>query len=131
MTKTDQTSKRCYVCKAVKSLDDFYAASSRYDGKQSKCKACDNEHATQRIRERKKQIDAYLGQPVCSHCGFTHTSFDPFDLHHVDPTTKEYAISKMWGYSWAKIKAEIDKCILLCKNCHAIEHERIRNDCSL
>jgi len=41
------------------------------------------------------------------------------DLHHIDPKTKEFGIGAR-GYtrSWEKIKAELDKCVLVCANCH-------------
>ncbi|MBM3206572.1 MAG: HNH endonuclease [Candidatus Staskawiczbacteria bacterium] len=41
------------------------------------------------------------------------------DLHHVDPKTKEFGIaSKGYTRSWEKVKTELDKCILVCANCH-------------
>ena len=46
-----------------------------------------------------------------------------FDFDHIDQTEKHHAISKMvsFGYSWENtILPEIDKCRLLCANCHRI-----------
>lgn len=41
------------------------------------------------------------------------------DFHHVDPTTKSFAISGGgFSRSWASIELEIKKCILVCANCH-------------
>lgn len=44
--------------------------------------------------------------------------------HHRDPATKLHSISRLVGghYAWSKVVAEIDKCDLLCANCHAIRH---------
>ncbi|WP_226004854.1 homing endonuclease associated repeat-containing protein [Natrinema salinisoli] len=44
------------------------------------------------------------------------------DFHH--PGQKESNISKMVnnGYSWNSIREEIDHCIVLCANCHRLEH---------
>lgn len=41
------------------------------------------------------------------------------ELHHLDPSQKEFGIGKK-GYSrsWEKVKTELDKCILVCANCH-------------
>ena len=41
------------------------------------------------------------------------------DLHHINPKTKDFSIGEK-GYtrSWEKVKAELDKCILVCSNCH-------------
>ena len=41
------------------------------------------------------------------------------DLHHLNPKDKEFALShKGYTRSWQKVKAELDKCVLLCANCH-------------
>lgn len=42
------------------------------------------------------------------------------DFHHDDPETKEMAVNQMvpMGYSRADIAAEVDRCVLLCANCH-------------
>ncbi len=41
------------------------------------------------------------------------------DFHHVDPTTKSFAISGGgFSHSWVAIETEIKKCILVCANCH-------------
>ena len=41
------------------------------------------------------------------------------DLHHKDPSSKSFGIGdKGYTRSWEKIKAELDKCALVCANCH-------------
>ena len=41
------------------------------------------------------------------------------DLHHIDPNTKNFGIAdKGYTRSWKIIKAELNKCILVCANCH-------------
>lgn len=46
------------------------------------------------------------------------------DFHHTDPKTKVAAVSHMVAKQFAKagILAEIEKCIVLCANCHRKEH---------
>ena len=45
------------------------------------------------------------------------------DFHHLDPKEKEFGISQISAHmSWDKILPEIEKCVLLCRGCHAIEH---------
>lgn len=57
----------------------------------------------------------------CAKCGYrTHPA--ALDFHHVDPSGKEYAVGAMGGGNWKleKIKAEVEKCIILCSNCHRV-----------
>lgn len=51
--------------------------------------------------------------------------FKPYQLcfHHLDPATKETEVSKMCSWSLDKIKAEINKCVVLCLNCHPLVHK--------
>ncbi len=59
----------------------------------------------------------------CELCHYTNDDcIFLFDYDHIDPKTKIAAISEMirLGYSWSEIKAEIQKCRLLCCNCHRI-----------
>jgi hypothetical protein len=41
-----------------------------------------------------------------------------YDCHHVDPLSKFKNVSEMWKYNWDVVIIEMDKCILLCANCH-------------
>ena len=41
------------------------------------------------------------------------------DLHHLDPKTKSFGIGdKGYTRAWETVKVELDKCILVCANCH-------------
>lgn len=73
--------------------------------------------------EHKIKAYAYLGN-CCSLCGYDRC-YAAIDFHHIDRATKEYEVSYLWGFSWEKIKSEIDKCILLCANCH----REVENGC--
>ena len=42
------------------------------------------------------------------------------DFHHKDPKTKNFALSVQGlSYSWQNLLKEAQKCVLVCKNCHA------------
>lgn len=73
-------------------------------------------------RKRKEQAIAYLGA-VCKYCG---NSFHPacFEFHHRNPQEKDRDPSKMLQLSWEKLTNELDKCDLLCANCHRLEHHK-------
>lgn len=58
----------------------------------------------------------------CHRCGGT---FDPvcIDFHHIDPSAKDTNIANaMLGKTFDDIRAEIDKCVMVCSNCHRIIH---------
>ena len=55
----------------------------------------------------------------CRGCG----ARGPLDFHHRDPATKEFKVSRgRYQYSWERVRAEIAKCDLLCKECHRKKH---------
>ena len=60
----------------------------------------------------------------CVQCGYNKCSRS-LDFHHLDPNKKDFAISQSGDtISFARIKLEIDKCILVCKNCHGEIHSK-------
>lgn len=58
----------------------------------------------------------------CETCGYNRCN-DALEFHHVDSKRKDFGISDR-GYtrSWNKIREELNKCILLCANCHRETH---------
>lgn len=71
-------------------------------------------------RQRKEEAIAYLGG--C--CFLCKNTFHPsvYEFHHIDPATKDYNPSKMLQFTKEKLLAELDKCLLLCANCHRLTH---------
>jgi hypothetical protein len=70
--------------------------------------------------DRKLAAIDYKGGKCCD-CGFTGY-YGVFHFHHRDPSQKLADWSKIRLWSWDKVQAELDKCDLLCANCHAIRH---------
>lgn len=76
---------------------------------------------------QKNKVAAILYKGAkCSSCGITYNGENAsiFDFHHVDPSIKDTEISKMLNSSELTdtIKLELDKCTLLCSNCHRLIH---------
>lgn len=70
--------------------------------------------------EKQDALIEFLGGK-CAHCGGVyHRSV--YDFHHINPDEKEYTISNYMGYSLERLKKEVEKCILLCANCHRRVH---------
>ena len=58
----------------------------------------------------------------CMKCGYNKYP-EVLEFHHKDPSQKSFGIGqKGLTRSWQKVKAEIEKCNLLCANCHREEH---------
>lgn len=54
------------------------------------------------------------------------------EFHHTDPKEKDFTLGSNTNRAWEKVKAEIDKCVLVCANCHREIHDgMITLDCSL
>jgi 5-methylcytosine-specific restriction endonuclease McrA len=69
----------------------------------------------------KEKAISYLGGK-CTSCGYSKCA-DALEFHHIDPTQKDFGISyKGVTRSWEKIKNELDKCMLVCSNCHKEIH---------
>ncbi len=67
----------------------------------------------------------------CQLCGYNKCR-ESLEFHHIVKDKKGFGISEK-GYtrSWAAIKSELDKCILLCANCHREWHAGLINEGSL
>ncbi|XKT74360.1 MAG: hypothetical protein ACJKTH_03325 [Patescibacteria group bacterium UBA2163] len=77
---------------------------------------------TERRRKLRRMAIEY-GGGKCNLCGYKKSIY-ALTFHHRDPTQKDFGLSaRGLTRSWEKIKKEIDKCTLLCANCHAEVHE--------
>lgn len=46
-----------------------------------------------------------------------------YDFHHLDPNKKDFGLGqKESTIKWDIVKKEIDKCIMVCANCHRMIH---------
>jgi hypothetical protein len=76
--------------------------------------------AKRRKAIREKAIE-YLGGK-CVYCGYDRCSA-ALDFHHFDEKTKSFGLSQRGlTRSWERTKEELEKCILLCANCHRELH---------
>ena len=70
----------------------------------------------------KEDLVKYKGGE-CQICGY-HKCLEALEFHHLDPAKKDFSISSSDVLSYDKMKEEVDKCILVCANCHReIHHE--------
>lgn len=74
-------------------------------------------------RAIKDMLIAYKGGK-CERCGYNKCN-RALEFHHLDPSIKEFGISTNINRNLDELKAEVDKCILLCSNCHAEVHDEL------
>ena len=75
------------------------------------------------ISKKKRAIEHKGGK--CVECGYDKY-YGALEFHHIDPTKKDFQISTNLSRAWEKLKKELDKCILVCSNCHRELHANIR-----
>lgn len=95
------------------------------DGKEKKyCSfACKNKQGVQRRREKLKLMAIQYKGCKCQDCGYSFKEYNVYEFHHLDPKVKDFSIgSDGHTRSWEAIKQELDKCVMLCANCHRIRH---------
>ncbi len=139
-----EETKKCTKCSKEKPLGDFHTYSKSKDGKYTQCKECAykankqtyfrtsgkrNKYIIERRRKiANKRLEYLISLNLkCERCGFDHIA--ALDFHHLVPENKKYVISNLrWsGCSEKTFREEIKKCIVLCSNCHRIEHWNEKN----
>lgn len=133
--------KKCTLCKEEKPLSDYY---SKGKGKHSRCKKCCSLYQKKHYQNNKQDYKerAYKSNRKISKrnklyfkkykqnkgCYFCNES-EPccLDFHHLDPSAKEKNISYMTksANSIETILKEVEKCIVVCSNCHRKLHAKI------
>lgn len=103
-----------------------------HTGKKPTCASC---QVNLRRFPRKEQSVAYLGG-CCTKCGYSKC-IASLAFHHRDPKEKMFGIGSSVAASkpWAELQLELDKCILLCQNCHhelhweegSVQRDRMRS----
>jgi len=101
-----------------------------YSNKSGFCKKCKSPAKTRSEiisefrRKRKKLLVEYKGGK-CEICGY-NKCIGALEFHHKNPIEKNFGIAKKGTTkSWKKDKKEVDKCILICANCHREKNEQL------
>jgi hypothetical protein len=131
--------KICTCCKEELSQDMFNKNRSRKDGLNNICRDCSRERSkkyytdnkeihikniTARknkvIQENKARVHRIKSRARCHFC----TETDPvcLDFHHLYDKKFEVSRALGTGYGWGVIREEIEKCVIVCANCHRKLH---------
>lgn len=87
------------------------------------CQGCN----TKIRRYRSKVLAIDLKGGVCNRCGWSG-NIAAFEFHHMESEEKDFTISNVANRAWEIIEIELNKCELLCSNCHRIEHSNNEGD---
>lgn len=119
--KEEDAVKTCSDCSVELPINHFYSNGYQLTGNKkykSKCKNC------QIIQDYSRKEDIILkvvGSYSCKICGYNKCK-QALEFHHIDPTKKEYRIANINTYKEYTIIKELEKCILVCANCHREIH---------
>ena len=76
-------------------------------------------------KDKKRKLIEYKGGK-CEVCGYDKC-VSALSFHHKDPKEKDFSISAK-SYSYERLKKEVDKCIMVCSNCHIEIHENMNKN---
>lgn len=114
--------KTCSACNQELSVEHFYSNGYQPNGKKkykSKCKDC---QSLQDGHRKEAIILNVFGAYFCKLCGYDKCK-KALEFHHLDASKKEYRIANLNTYKEDTIIKEINKCIIVCANCHREIHD--------
>lgn len=85
----------------------------------------DREYRKRRYARRKAWLNLMKLERGCDRCGY-RTSPAALDWDHKPGVVKSFQISQAWSRSEEAILAEIEKCRLVCANCHREDSQERR-----
>lgn len=89
-------------------------------------KQCMGKYCSARRQKQLKYLSIEYKGGKCQVCGYNKCR-RALEFHHRDPKNKLFTISSNKVLNWEKIKKELDKCDLLCANCHReVEDDEIK-----
>lgn len=113
--------KICTKCKKELSIEDFHWRNKAKGIKRSECKFCHNSYMANRNSKNRMIVQDLKSQGQCCKCG--ESRFYLLDYHHLDSNTKTNTIARLMVHSSLdNTLKEIQKCVLLCANCHREFH---------
>jgi hypothetical protein len=117
--------RKCKRCKRTKTLSKF-ANAGTIKGVKYKRRLCKKCYTISKSKARQKKRDWYVEYKstlLCENCGYDKNP-RVLHFHHKNKKDKMHNVSDMIGngYSIDSVKKEINKCIVLCSNCHQENH---------
>lgn len=115
---------RCRVCQAPIPTTQVWCSNAckekTLEENARKWRAARGSHVVSWRQRTKLKAIAYKGG-ACQVCGYSR-SVRSLEFHHLDPAKKDFGIGGC-SLAWGRIEKELDKCVLLCSNCHGEVHD--------
>tara|TARA_B110000967_G_C18350699_1_gene301099 strand:- start:29 stop:421 length:393 start_codon:yes stop_codon:yes gene_type:complete len=94
----------------------------------SQNQAKQKQHKKNNCARNKKYVHDYRKSNKCSKC--EEDRWYLLEFHHIDPSTKFRNVCDMadQAYAISRVQEEIDKCALVCRNCHMEFHHLERQN---
>lgn len=114
--------KICSKCGKELPIDDFNFRDKKKGTRRAECKYCHSQYMKDIYQDKKNLIQELKSQKRCAKCGDSRGYV--LDFHHINPEEKEETIARMTSnnYRLDEVYNEIEKCIVLCSNCHREFH---------
>lgn len=112
--------KLCTSCNLILAIDNFLAKNKKNMYARGICRACLKIKSIQSKKNNKQKAINYLGGK-CADCKNIFP-IEVYDFHHNYPESKDFVISSKLTSKFENLKKELDKCTLLCSNCHRLRH---------
>ena len=114
--------KKCTKCGKELPLDEFNWRNKAAGTRRSECKYCHSAYMKAQYQKKKGIVQEMKSQCACAKCGETRGYV--LDYHHIDPSIKEDSVARLTSNTsnLEKVFAEIEKCVVLCSNCHREFH---------
>jgi len=119
--KNKDNKRLCKICKEYKENSEF-SQNSKSGYLHSYCKPCVVKKSKEPRRKFKQKCIEYKGGK-CISCGYNKCQA-ALEFHHRNPKEKDFSLRDIPGKTVLtdKVKKELDKCDLLCSNCHKEKH---------
>lgn len=114
--------KICTKCKRELPIDDFNWRDKKKGTRRSECKYCHTAYMNELYQNKRKIVEDLKTKKSCQKCGENRGYV--LDFHHLDPSVKENTVARMISNNFRLdyTLQEIEKCIVLCSNCHREFH---------
>ena len=81
-----------------------------------------NNYESQKLRGIKRKYEAILSRGAkCEKCGYDK-NISALEFHHLESKEKDFHLGSAKTTNIDKLRKEVEKCILVCSNCHKEIH---------